>query len=190
MARIERADRRFERQRKRREKRKAILDKWFKEMSYFNLKKVMIRMKTNKFLVSQCKICLKPITNSSMCRMLNCYHIFHSKCIEKWFIEFLTCPVCRRSFKGDENKRYNLAEFMQTINVDNECFYSDHLIKSGHKLASTGTILKNDPFYLRKKHQRIASLDLANFLRKDNPMKDMRATENDKGPLKIIKLPT
>lgn len=171
MAKIERAEARFERQRQRREKRKAVLDKWFKEMSYFNLKKVMIRMKTNKFLVSQCKICLKPVRNESMCRMLNCYHIFHSKCLEKWFIEFQSCPVCRRSFKGDENKRYNLEEFMQTINVDNECFYSDHLIKSSHKLASTGTILKNDPFFVRKKHQRIASLDLANFLRKDDYMK-------------------
>ena len=45
---------------------------------------------------------------------------------------------------------YNLNEFLQTINVDNECFYSDHLVKSEYKLASTKSVLKNDPFFLKK----------------------------------------
>ena len=63
------------------------------------------------------------------------------------------------------------------------------MIKSSFKLASTQTILKNDPFFLKKKHQRIASFDLANFLRKENYMKELRGDDND-GPLKIIKLPT
>ena len=87
--------------------------------------------------------------------MLNCYHIFHSKCIEQWFIEHQNCPICKKDFARGADKKYNLAEFLQTINVDNECFYSDHLIKSQFKLASTQTILQNDPFFMRKNRQRI-----------------------------------
>jgi len=73
--------------------------------------------------------------------------------------------------------------------VDNECFYSDHLIKSKLKLASTQTILRNDPFFLKKKHQRLASFDLATFMRQNDYMADLRKDESRQGPLKIIKLP-
>jgi len=159
-------------------------------MKYMEIKKVLIRLKSRKFLVSDCPICLQPVQNDSVCRMLNCYHIYHSPCIEKWFIEYMNCPNCKKSFRGRANKRYNLDEFLQTINVDNECFYSDHLIKSKDKLAHTNTILKNDPYFLKKKRQRIASFDLAMFLRKDNYMAELRADESHQGPLKIIKLPT
>lgn len=110
--------------------------------------------------------------------MLNCYHIFHSKCIEHWFCENLNCPNCKRNFGGKANKRYNLQEFLQTINVDNECFYSDHLINSNGKLASTRTILKNDPYFLKKKRQRVASFDLAGFMRKDDYMEQLRMDES------------
>ena len=83
-----------------------------------------------------------------------------------------------------------MAEFLQTINVDNECFYSDHLIKSDGRLASTRTIIENDPFFLEKKRQRVQSFDLANFMRKDDYMLSLLEDEENQGPLKIINLPT
>ena len=89
-----------------------MLDKWFKEMKYLDIKKVLIRLKSRKFLTQQCLICLQPIQNESVCRMLNCYHIFHSDCIEQWFIEHLKCPMCNKSFKRGADKRYNLDEFL------------------------------------------------------------------------------
>ena len=115
-------------------------------MKYMDIKKVLIRLKSRKFLTQQCLVCLQPIENSSVCRMLNCYHIFHSECIEAWFVEHMKCPMCNKSYKNGADKRYNLDEFLQTINVDNECFYSDHLIQSKNKLISTQDILQNDPF--------------------------------------------
>ena len=41
---------RIERGKIRKEKRKAILNKWFKEMKYIDIKKVLIRLKSRKFL--------------------------------------------------------------------------------------------------------------------------------------------
>ena len=70
--------------------------------------------------------------------------------------------------------KYNLDEFVQTINVDNECFYSDHLVKSEYKLASTRAIIKNDPFYLKLGHQRVKSFDLAKFMRKDHYLEQFK----------------
>lgn len=66
-------------------RRKEELDKWYKEMPYLEIKKVLIRLKSRKFLAQECTICLQPITNFTVCRMLNCYHIFHSECIETWY---------------------------------------------------------------------------------------------------------
>ena len=119
------------------ETQRLDLEKWYKKLSYREIKKVLIRVKTRKFLVSECTICLDPITNDSMCRMLNCYHIFHADCIDNWFAKDPTCPNCKKVFEKDANNKFNINEFLQTINVDNEAFYSDHLIKNSHRLADT-----------------------------------------------------
>ena len=147
-------------------------------MRYIDIKKVLIRLKSRKFLTRECTICLQPIENESVCRMLNCYHIFHSECIEKWFVDKVSCPMCKKTFGRGVSKRYNLEEFVQTINVDNECFYSEHLVKSEIKLASTQTIIENDPFFLKLKRQRVQSFDLANFMRKDDYMQELRHDES------------
>lgn len=147
-------------------------------MKYFEVKKVLIRLKSRKYLASECNICLMAIENESTVRMLNCYHIYHSECIEKWFIEHMNCPTCKKDYKGKADKGYNLNEFLQTINVDNECFYSDHLVKSRYKLAKTNSIIMNDPFYVKHNRPRLVSLDLAEILRKENYMKELREDES------------
>jgi len=88
------------------------LNRWYKELTYFDLKKVLIRLKSRKFLTSSCTICLEPIMNDSICRMLNCYHIFHSACLEQWFVEHMNCPICKKKFDGEVELRYNLEELL------------------------------------------------------------------------------
>lgn len=155
-----------------------------------DIKKILIRFKSRKFLTTECTICLCPVTNDSICRMLNCFHIYHSECIQTWFVDNASCPNCKKKFGRGVSNRYELDDLVRTINVDNECFYSEHLVRSEFKLASTRSIIKNDPFFLKMKHQRVQSFDLAKFMRKDDYMLELRKDETKQGPLKIIKLPT
>ena len=102
------------------------LERLYKQMSYFDIKTILIRLKSRKFLTQKCSICLEQILNDSPCRMLNCYHIFHAICIDNWFIAGdCSCPNCKTKFAPPLNAKsedvnivdyqYNLEEFLQTI---------------------------------------------------------------------------
>ena len=42
-----------------------------------------------------CAICLLEITDNK--NILNCNHVFHEDCIEKWYKISHHCPLCRNS---------------------------------------------------------------------------------------------
>jgi hypothetical protein len=48
-----------------------------------------------------CSICYEKVKPSEYIRELNCNHIFHKKCIDKWLLlsmknkENINCPICR-----------------------------------------------------------------------------------------------
>ncbi len=43
-----------------------------------------------------CPICLDKLESNEYYRKLPCSHLYHKKCIDKWFKENnTTCPVCR-----------------------------------------------------------------------------------------------
>lgn len=45
---------------------------------------------------ADCGICLESIEPpQSKCQLRNCGHIFHTRCILKWFVQKKSCPVCR-----------------------------------------------------------------------------------------------
>jgi len=47
-----------------------------------------------------CYICLKKYKNTSnVVKPDDCDHLFHSKCLKRWFEHKHTCPVCRRLCK-------------------------------------------------------------------------------------------
>jgi hypothetical protein len=59
-----------------------------------------------------CSICLEDISQGARVRSLNeCSHIFHSVCIDKWFLEKSCCPTCRREYtlpqKSDDSEIMN-----------------------------------------------------------------------------------
>jgi hypothetical protein len=79
---------------------------------------------------------------------------------------------------------FNNNEFLNTINVDHENFYSDHLINNKDRLVSTGSIKK---FALNKLHRQHSSFDLNQMLRNVNSMEDCESDNYRKvGPLKIL----
>jgi len=63
---------------------------------------------------SYCSICLEECCEGQRVRSLNkCYHIFHMKCIENWFVEKQICPTCRKEYK------INVLEKETYENIDN-----------------------------------------------------------------------
>ena len=46
-----------------------------------------------------CAVCLEETKQSD--KKLKCKHVFHSKCIMKWFEESIECPQCRMEQDDD-----------------------------------------------------------------------------------------
>lgn len=45
---------------------------------------------------TECTICLEMIAEGEGVRLLNCKHIFHSECVDRWLCEHRSsCPLCR-----------------------------------------------------------------------------------------------
>ena len=45
-----------------------------------------------------CSICLDEFDKDSKIRKIDCTHLFHSECIDKWLLENnYKCPICRKS---------------------------------------------------------------------------------------------
>jgi len=67
-------------------------------------KKYIFKLKwTSKCINQRCTICMKLIDETERnAGELICGHVFHSSCIEKWFLENASCPCCRKSCDLDE----------------------------------------------------------------------------------------
>lgn len=46
---------------------------------------------------SFCVICQDTINYKQIYRKLICTHQFHQNCIDKWFIDNTTCPLCKQN---------------------------------------------------------------------------------------------
>ena len=54
-----------------------------------------------RYLKSECVICFANIENVQDIRLLNCQHLFHDECIDKWLQKKPSCPVCKKEFKKE-----------------------------------------------------------------------------------------
>ncbi|KAE8393464.1 hypothetical protein BDV23DRAFT_149233 [Aspergillus alliaceus] len=49
--------------------------------------------------IFDCAICLEPVAKTSPIHTLSCRHVFHSHCLETWFLNYhYTCPLCQTPF--------------------------------------------------------------------------------------------
>jgi hypothetical protein len=46
-----------------------------------------------------CAVCQNPYKLNDLYRTLLCEHNFHSVCIDKWFEDHVTCPICRADMR-------------------------------------------------------------------------------------------
>ena len=69
-------------------KKKKIIIKIIKEIRE-------LRLATEK---STCTISQDDIDEKSIIRKLNCSHCYHHDCIDQWFENNITCPLCMKKF--------------------------------------------------------------------------------------------
>ena len=102
--------------------------------------------------------------------------------------------MCKKEFLSTAQLIFDSNQFMHTINVDNEYFYSDHLINSDYKLMKSSEVRKYAP--MRVSQDQKASVDLERVLRKAEKRKNKDHSDTVKpdyrkvGPLRILALPT
>ncbi|OPJ85672.1 hypothetical protein AV530_009229 [Patagioenas fasciata monilis] len=53
----------------------------------------------------ECPVCKEDYAPAEQVRQLPCNHLFHSSCIVPWLELHDTCPVCRKSLKGEDSTR-------------------------------------------------------------------------------------
>lgn len=54
------------------------------------------KFNTIKTEISCCYVCLEHFLNDEYVRLLECEHMFHDKCIDKWLDNKMNCPTCRK----------------------------------------------------------------------------------------------
>lgn len=82
------------------------------------LQKIGVKNVTNeerqKYSCIECTICLSEITDSDKVIQLECFHMYHPNCIEKWLDSKNTCPMCKQDILKSincfeiENKENNV----------------------------------------------------------------------------------
>lgn len=50
---------------------------------------------------NMCSICLNNVKFDEVVRILECKHVYHIKCIDKWFEKNTKCPNCRHNLKKE-----------------------------------------------------------------------------------------
>ncbi|KAE8382345.1 hypothetical protein BDV26DRAFT_253824 [Aspergillus bertholletiae] len=51
--------------------------------------------------IFDCAICLEPVTKMCPIHTLPCRHVFHSQCLETWFLHYhYKCPLCQKPFNA------------------------------------------------------------------------------------------
>ena len=65
----------------------------------FKAFKSFFKGKPVQILQVECPICLEKYKIGEYKRKLHfCNHIFHKKCIDKWLINNINCPICRKDY--------------------------------------------------------------------------------------------
>lgn len=82
---------------------KVILQK--KELEKFPATKYETLSNDVKIVCTKCTVCLDDYDDNSYVRQMECNHIFHKKCIDKWLLEYnYKCPMCRSECGSYEPK--------------------------------------------------------------------------------------
>ena len=64
-----------------------------------------VLVKKEDIFTDLCSICLDDYKEGETIIKLNCNHIYHKKCLEKWLLKNKTCPYCKTEIKPTEYEK-------------------------------------------------------------------------------------
>ena len=106
------------------------IDSVFPVKSYYEVKKVFIRLKSRKYFQKECTICIEEFEEEADCRLLSCFHAFHQECIDSWMLRQKKCPLCNKPFESIEDLKFDKSLFLTMLEVDYSFFLScDHFYR-------------------------------------------------------------
>mmetsp|Transcript_51134 Transcript_51134/g.121511 ORF Transcript_51134/g.121511 Transcript_51134/m.121511 type:complete len:523 (-) Transcript_51134:20-1588(-) len=62
----------------------------------------------------ECCICSRIFDDTEEIRRTNCSHVFHSECLQQWFMKSHTCPLCRKDLSGRGQQPHQQQDGSQT----------------------------------------------------------------------------
>ncbi|CAE8590962.1 unnamed protein product, partial [Polarella glacialis] len=99
-----------------------------------------------------CAICHEAFhTGVDICRVLDCSHTFHAKCIDLWFVKASFCPLCKNDLKGGRNSSSQMSLGRSSQTSSNRSLGSASL-RSGQILVGHSN---SDPALLRNLQERL-----------------------------------
>lgn len=103
------------------------------EIPYFSFE-TDTKMKT---IDGDCPICLNELGYEKDIKSLPCEHIFHSKCINRWFRIKNNCPMCREVDEGERYRTYSNIAYSD----EEEAEVSNNIVDIGGTVSVNEVIL-------------------------------------------------
>jgi len=65
-----------------------------------------------------CVICFDPVQPADEIHQIECKHVFHRECLERWYLrDHFDCPLCHRTYFPDErnNLRHETQDYIWLV---------------------------------------------------------------------------
>eukprot|EP00439_Symbiodinium_sp_Y106_P057416 s3271_g8.t1 len=100
--------------------------------------------------VESCAICREAFQiGVDICRVLDCTHIFHAKCIDMWFVKASSCPLCKNDLKLCGRNSASQRSLGRSSQTSSNMSLGSASLRSGQILVGHSN---SDPALLRALH--------------------------------------
>lgn len=100
--------------------------------------------------VESCAICREAFqVGVDICRVLDCAHIFHAKCIDMWFVKASSCPLCKNDLKLCGRNSASQRSLGRSSQTSSNMSLGSASLRSGQILVGHSN---SDPALLRALH--------------------------------------
>ncbi|CAK8995613.1 Protein goliath (Protein g1) [Durusdinium trenchii] len=97
-----------------------------------------------------CAICREAFqVGVDICRVLDCTHVFHAKCIDLWFVKASSCPLCKNDLKICGRNTSSQRSLGRSSQSSSQMSLGSASLRSGQILVGHSN---SDPALLRTLH--------------------------------------